>query len=191
MLRTAHLVMEPVGSQNARDMWRLLQRPHLRDFQDIPRLAFEELERQIRLRPRSLGRGAKGRYEWLLRANAFGAVIGWVSLRVNERTPALGEIGYSLVAEARGQGYATEAVWALIDEVFATTDISEIQACCLPENTPSRAVLARAGFREVRTIQGGAIVRGRRVNVVEHQLHRGEWTVRRRVATVRPRAGRP
>jgi hypothetical protein len=190
-LRTAHLIMEPVGVQNARDMWRLLQRPHLRDYQDIPRLAVEELERQIRLRPRRLIRGAKGRFEWLIRAATFDGSIGWVSLRVNERTPFLGEIGYSLVAEARGQGYATEAVWALIDEVFLSTDIAEIQACCLPENTPSRAVLARVGFREVRTITGGAIVRGRRVNVVEHQLHRGEWTVRRRAVAVRQRAGQP
>src|SRR5579863_3255045 len=130
MMRTANLTMEPVGPENARDMWRLLQRPHLRDFQDIPRLAFEELERQIRLRPKRLATGAKGRFEWLLRIDTFEGGIGWVSLRINERTPQVGEIGYSLIEEARGQGYATEAVGALVDEVFTLTDIAEIQACC-------------------------------------------------------------
>lgn len=184
-LRTAGLTMEPVTSQNARDMWRLLQRPHLRDFQDIPRLAYEELERQIRLRPKRLGRGAKGRFEWLLRSDGFEGGIGWVSLRVNERTPTLGEIGYSLISEARGRGFATEAVRALTEEVFTSTDISEIQACCLPDNVASRAVLARTGFREIRTIPGGAIVRGKRVSIIEHQLHRGEWTVRRRAHAAR------
>lgn len=188
-LRTAHLIMEPVGTQNARDMWRLLQRPHLRDYQDIPRLAFEELERQIRLRPKRLGRGAKGRFEWLLRAAAFEGGVGWVSLRINDRTPILGEIGYSLIVEARGKGFATEAVRALVGEVFAATELAEIQACCLPENLPSRRVLARVGFREVRTIPGGAVVRGRRVSIVEHQLHRGEWTVRHRAALRRSSAG--
>jgi [ribosomal protein S5]-alanine N-acetyltransferase len=190
-LRTSHLTMEPVGTGNARDMWRLLQRPHLRDFQDIPRLAYEELERQIRLRPKRLGRGGKGRFEWLLRAGNFEGGIGWVSLRINERSPHLGEIGYSLIVEARGQGYATEAVRALVDEVFTFTDLAEIQACCLPDNLPSRSLLARIGFRETRTIPGGAMVRGRRVNVVEHQLHRGEWTVKRRAGALRRPASRP
>jgi len=190
-LRTPHLTMEPVGPENAREMWRLLQKPHLRDFQDIPRLAFDELERQIRLRPRRLSRGAKGRFEWLLRAPDFGGYVGWVSLRVNERTPQVGEIGYSLIVEARGQGLATEAVRALVDEVFTATDLAEIQACCLPENVRSRAVLARLGFRETRTIPGGAIVRGRRVTVVEHQLHRGEWTARRRARILGRQDGRP
>lgn len=189
-LETARLTMEPVGTHNARDMWRLLQQPHLRDYQDIPRLPFEDLERQIRLRPRRLGRGAKGRFEWLIRSAEKGC-IGWVSLRINERTPHLGEIGYSLVEGARGNGYATEAVKALLAEVFSATELAEIQACCLPENASSRAVLARAGFRETRTIPGGAIVRGKRVTVVEHQLHRGEWTVKRGLVAAKRSAGRP
>lgn len=190
-LQTAHLTMEPVGPRNARDMWRLLQQPHLRDYQDIPRLPFEDLERQIRLRPKRLVAGAKGRFEWLLRAEAYEGGVGWVSLRINERTPHVGEIGYSLVEEARGHGFATEAVTALLDEIFATTDLAEIQACCLPENAASRAVLARSGFRETRTIPGGAIVRGKRVTVVEHQLHRGEWTVKRRLVPTKRSAGLP
>ena len=190
-MRTANLTMEPVGAENARDMWRLLQKPNLRDFQDIPRLALDELERQIRLRPKRLARGARGRFEWLLRADTFEGGIGWVSLRINERTPLLGEIGYSLIVEARGQGLATEAVRALVDEVFTQTDLAEIQACCLPENVPSRAVLAKTGFRETRTITGGAIVRGKRVSVVEHQLHRGEWTVKRRGRAQRRPSGQP
>jgi RimJ/RimL family protein N-acetyltransferase len=172
--------MEPVGAANAREMWRILQRPGLRDFQDIPRLPLEELERQIRLRPKHLQPGASGRFEWLLRAPGFDGGVGWVSLRINERSQHLGEIGYSLIQEARGHGFATEAVQALAEEVFTSSGVAEIQACCLPDNTPSRAVLARAGFRETRTLQGGAVVRGRRVSVIEHQLHRGEWTVARR-----------
>ena len=103
-----------------------------------------------------------------------------LAARQRERTPHVGEIGYSLIQEARGHGFATEAVQARAEEDFTSSGVGEIQACCLPDNTPSRAVLARAGFRETRTLNGGAVVRGRRVSVVEHQLHRGEWTVARR-----------
>lgn len=188
-LRTAQLTMEPVGPANAREMWRILQRPGLRDFQDIPRLPLEELERQIRLRPKHLQPGASGRFEWLLRADGVEGGVGWVSLRINERSGHVGEIGYSLIQEARGRGYATEAVRALVDEVFASSGVTEIQACCMPENAASRAVLARVGFRETRKLPGGAVVRGRRVTVIEHQVHRGEWSVARREAVQRAAGG--
>jgi len=101
--------------------------------------------------------------------------IGWISLRVNDRTPNIGEIGYSLVEEARGHGYATEALNAAIDEAFSAGELEEMQACCVPENLPSRGVLNRTGFSEERTIRGGAVIRGRHVDVVLYRMTRAEW----------------
>jgi ribosomal-protein-alanine N-acetyltransferase len=101
--------------------------------------------------------------------------IGWISLRVNDRTPHIGEIGYSLIEDARGFGYATEALTAAIDEAFGAGELEEMQACCVPENLSSRAVLNRTGFSEERTIRGGAVIRGRHVDVVLYRMTRSEW----------------
>jgi RimJ/RimL family protein N-acetyltransferase len=176
LLHTRRLDLIPVNAQNARELWRVLNAPDLRKYQDIPRIPAEDFERQVRARPRALDGRSTGRFEWLLQTRAKPvAPIGWISLRVNDRSPHIGEIGYSLVEEARGHGYATEALFAAIHEAFSAGELEEMQACCVPENQPSRGVLVRTGFAEERTIRGGAVIRGRHVDVVLYRLTRADW----------------
>lgn len=174
-LRTERLELVPVDARNARELWELLNAPDLRKYQDIPRLPVGEFERQVRTRPRRLDGRATGRFEWMLRTLDPPEDIGWISLRVNDRGPGFGEIGYSLIESARGHGFASEGLRAVIGEAFAAGDLDEVQACCVPENEASRRVLVRVGFREERTIRSGAIIRGRHVDVVLYALHRAEW----------------
>jgi [ribosomal protein S5]-alanine N-acetyltransferase len=182
-LRTARLTLAPVDPHNARELWRVLAFPDLRRFQDIPRVRVEEFERQVRARPRTLGARVPGRFEWLVRGELPLGAIGWISLRVNDRTPDVGEVGYSLIEAARGRGYATEALGAVIDEAFACAELNEVQACCVPENASSRAVLDLTGFREGRIVRGGATIRGRNVDVMLYTMHRAEW-MRARPGTI-------
>jgi len=177
---TPRLDLLPVDSGNARDLWRVLQQPDLREFQDIPRLAQEEFERQVRVRPQTLALGTTGRFEWLIRERQSGQDIGWVSVRINDRTRDHAELGYSLVTTARHKGYATEALSALAEEVFETTDLGELHACTVPENIASRRVLERVGFIESRLLHGGALVRNRRVDIFLYVFTRAQHVARLR-----------
>jgi len=58
------------------------------------------------------------------------------------------EVGYGLVADARGHGAATEALRGLLAE----TDRGgvRVRASVLPDNTASIRVLAKCGFTELR-----------------------------------------
>lgn len=174
-LHTTRLELIPVDARNAREHLELLNAPDLRKYQDIPRVPAEEFERQVRSRPRALDGRSTGRFEWLVEHSQPVRPIGWISLRVNDRSPHVGEIGYSLLEAERGRGYATEALSAVVGEAFAAGELEEMQACCVPENLPSRSVLARAGFGEERTIRGGAVIRGRHVDVVLYRMTRAEW----------------
>lgn len=58
------------------------------------------------------------------------------------------EIGYGLVAEARGWGFATEAVVALVAALDA--DGIRVRASVRPDNKPSLRVLATSGFTTLR-----------------------------------------
>jgi len=184
-LQTERVALQPVDVRNARELWEVLNAPDLRKFQDIPRVRAEEFERQVRTRPKSLRPGVIGRFEWLLRAHDGGAAIGWISLRVNDRTPRVGEVGYSLLQEARGKGYATEALRAVIDEAFIAAELDEVQACIVPDNAASRKVLDRTGFREERLLRSGAVIRGRHVDVLLFTIARGSWDRARRAAPAR------
>ncbi|MFF3375642.1 GNAT family N-acetyltransferase [Streptomyces sp. NPDC002680] len=59
------------------------------------------------------------------------------------------EVGYDLAEAARGNGYATEALHALKEWALARGDVRSLFATIEPANTPSQAVIARAGFVKV------------------------------------------
>lgn len=59
------------------------------------------------------------------------------------------EIGYSLIPESRGKGYATEAVNALAANALADPDVQRIIAHIEAANHASAAVLRRCGFEAV------------------------------------------
>jgi len=56
------------------------------------------------------------------------------------------EIGYGILDEHQGQGYATEAVAAALDWAFAHPDVTAIEAEAEAENAASLRVLAKCGF---------------------------------------------
>jgi ribosomal-protein-alanine N-acetyltransferase len=191
-MRTLHslrITLIPVDVRNARELWEVLNAPDLRKFQDIPRVRAEEFERQVRSRPKELRANTSGRFEWVLHAGKPETAIGWISLRVNDRSPRVGEVGYSLVLEARGKGYASEALQAVIDEAFIAGELDEVQACIVPENAASRRVLDRTGFREERLLRSGAVIRGRHVDVLLFSVSRASWARARRESMARSSSG--
>ncbi|WP_199811606.1 GNAT family N-acetyltransferase [Streptomyces sp. NRRL S-340] len=56
------------------------------------------------------------------------------------------EVGYSLVASARGHGYATEALRALSAWALARDDVRRLIATVDRANVPSQGVVTRAGY---------------------------------------------
>ncbi len=56
------------------------------------------------------------------------------------------EVGYSILPQFGGQGYATEMMGALTDWAFAHSNISTVAAEALPDNGASLRVLKKLGF---------------------------------------------
>ncbi|MGA7355428.1 MAG: GNAT family N-acetyltransferase [Candidatus Cybelea sp.] len=175
-IRTVRLRMAPVTSANAGVLWEVLQAPDLRDYQDLPDVDRTQFLRVVGARPKRFGAGVVGRFEWLLYyADGNDDVLGWVSLRIGDTNRSSAEVGYSVVRAFRGQGIATEAVGALVEEGFTRARLREIRAYCLPENTSSRAVLRHNGFEESGTLARGATVQGKPVDVILHSLDHERW----------------
>lgn len=57
-------------------------------------------------------------------------------------------IGYWVPRAATGRGIATAAVALGVDHCFGPVRLHRVEATVRPENAPSRAVLAKVGFRE-------------------------------------------
>ena len=178
-LVSERLRLVPVTSQNAETLWKVLQQPGLREFQDLPDANLAQFRRMVAARPAKLEAGAWGRFEWLIYLEGIDEPVGWASLRVGERATSSAEIGYSVVENFRGRGIATEAVLAIAAEAFAHVRLRKLRAYCVPENASSRAVLASAGFHEDGVLPHGATVGGEPVDVLGYVLDREQWELRR------------
>ncbi|MGW3915043.1 GNAT family N-acetyltransferase [Streptomyces sp. NPDC005070] len=78
------------------------------------------------------------------------------------------EVGYDLAENARGRGYATEALSALAETALARDDVKLLFAAIERENAPSQRVIARAGFTRA----------GEDVEKAAHELHGLEESLR-------------
>ncbi|MDP9017560.1 MAG: GNAT family N-acetyltransferase [Candidatus Eremiobacteraeota bacterium] len=174
-IRTERLRLTPVSVQNAAALWGLLQAPGLREFQDLPNVGSAAFSTMVGKRPKRLRVGISGRFEWLMYMHRMRRALGWISLRIMDREPRIGEIGYSVIGEFRGRGLATEAVRALIEEAFEQAELDRISAYCVPENVASRRILENLGFRDAGLVHHGASVGGRPVDVLHHVMRRNEF----------------
>ena len=76
-----------------------------------------------------------------------GAVIGDCGFHGIPDDGEMVEIGYSIAASARGRGYATEAVEALIGFALLQRGVRRVRAETTRANPASRRVLEKAGMR--------------------------------------------
>lgn len=174
-LKTERLRLVPVTPANAGVLWNVLQAPHLREYQDLPDLSLDQFVAAVSERPTSLNAGAIGRFEWLVYGEGSEEAIGWISLRIAERTRSTAEIGYSIVRDYRGRGLATEAVAALIEEGFGSAALLRMRAYCVPGNLSSRHVLRNNGFEDDGVLPHGATLAGQPVDVIAYSLERARW----------------
>lgn len=76
-------------------------------------------------------------------------VLGWCGVMpAHESQPIAGtpEIGWRLIPETWGQGYATEAASAVLIDAFDRVGLAEVWAYTSPHNVRSQAVMQRLGL---------------------------------------------
>jgi len=72
-------------------------------------------------------------------------LVGWGGFK---GPPANGvvELGYEIAESRRGQGLATDAVAAMLEQAFASPEVESVIAHTLAERNASNRVLEKAGF---------------------------------------------
>lgn len=75
-----------------------------------------------------------------------GRHIGGVSVYINQDCPNESELGWMLLKEYHGKGYATEAALGLKEFAFETLGLNKIYAHCDARNDASRRVMEKIGM---------------------------------------------
>ena len=89
-------------------------------------------------------------------------LLGAITLDNIRRGPAqAGTLGYWIGETHARHGYMREAIEALVHHAFHRLDLSRIEAACLPENTPSRGLLEKCGFKYEGVAQSYLQIGGR------------------------------
>jgi RimJ/RimL family protein N-acetyltransferase len=101
---------------------------------------------QLRLRP------ADG--PWLLRpilligSDGRRTAIGYLNFHGAPDEHGRVEVGYTLLPDARGHGYAIEAVRAAFDWATRVHGVTRFRAAVAPDNERSRNLILKLGFRQ-------------------------------------------
>lgn len=89
-------------------------------------------------------------------------LLGAITLDNIRRGPAQsGTLGYWIGRDFARYGYMSEAIKAVVAYSFAKLDLSRIEAATLPENTPSRGLLEKSGFKYEGVAQSYLQIAGR------------------------------
>jgi RimJ/RimL family protein N-acetyltransferase len=97
-------------------------------------------------------------YFLLRREGAKPVLIGNGGFKGKFVTPGACEVGYSVMENHQGNGYASEVVSALVEWAFTHPEVERVVAHTLPELTASVRVLEKNGFTPAEPLEPDAIM---------------------------------
>lgn len=107
-----------------------------------------------------------------------GKLIGDCGFRVLTDDPEQAEIGMTLAPEFQGKGFATEAMRALLNYLFATLDKHRVFGSVDPRNVSSLRLLERVGLRKEAHFVKSLRFRGEWVDDMIFAMLAEEWNQR-------------
>ena len=161
ILTTERLVLRPVTTGDHAALLAHWTAPDVREFLfDGGILSSATISQVIDDSERDFA--AAGYGLWLVFERETSELTGTVGLRPLEDLGI--EILYSLAAQARGKGYATEAAGIVLDYALGVLGLPEVLAEIDAGNQASAAVITRLGMRPFDVVPGvlGAMTRYRR-----------------------------
>jgi RimJ/RimL family protein N-acetyltransferase len=162
-LKTNNLILRPFERSDLDDVLSYYSLPEVQRYLDWKardkseaKTAFDAMRKQTRLtRPGDILTLAVVR-------KTDGAVMGHVSLRWTDATAGQGEIRFAIGPAYRRQGYATEAVKAVMTHAFEHFRMHRVYAVTAGQNQASAKLLRGIGMRL-------------EAHYREHALFMGEW----------------
>ncbi|MGO0061614.1 GNAT family N-acetyltransferase [Brevibacillus fluminis] len=100
---------------------------------------------------------------WIIRENASGNDVGFISMCTRNREILTAEIGFIFLDAYKGKGYATEAVKHMIDFATKTYGFKKFTAVCSEEHAASRRVLEKVGMKLDKIVPDSTEINGKMV----------------------------
>ena len=137
-METERLVLRRFVPDDWKELYEYLSQASVRQYRPYPVYNEEAAKTEATYRSRD--------FYWAVCLKGNEKLIGDVYFR--SWNIGVWEIGYSINEKYQKNGFATEAVEALIDDAFKNKGAHRVEARCDPQNMASWRLLERLGFRQ-------------------------------------------
>lgn len=160
ILETERLRLEPLVASDTDHLFPIMGDPEVMAYWDVPEIDDPDMVAAIVQSQVDSMAAGKALY-WIMRTLASGEFVGSCDLSEIDRWHRRAEVGFMLGREAWGQGYALEAMQAVI--AFAGSGgVRKLTARTHLGNRRSEAVLQKLGFDEEGLLRGHILKDGER-----------------------------
>jgi len=173
-LHTARLRLRPFDDSDRDALFALQSNAHVLRYWDSPPWSDRPRAERFITACRQMAEEGTG-VRLAVDRVSDGEFIGWCHLTRWNPDYRSASMGYCFDDAAWGQGYATEAVRALLQWAFDTIELNRVQAETDTRNTASARVLEKLGFVREGTLREDCVVNGEVSDSWVYGLIRREW----------------
>jgi ribosomal-protein-alanine N-acetyltransferase len=159
-LETERMRLAPLVADDIRHIFPLMRDAEVMAFWDVGEIDDPDvIARIVEGQVEEMGKGRS--IYWTMRSLADGQFIGTCDLSEIDRRHRRAEVGFMLGREAWGQGYASEAIQAVLSYA-ATQGLRRLLARTHLGNRRSEILLQKLGFEEEGMLRGHVLRDGER-----------------------------
>jgi [ribosomal protein S5]-alanine N-acetyltransferase len=107
--------------------------------------------------------------------HADGQKLGTIGLKIVDHQRRVAEIGFMLLPQAQGRGFAAEAAEQLVSYAFLQLQLKKLIAICAAANTGSVKLLQKLGFTLEQQLANNSQINGVPVDDVQYALAKVKW----------------
>jgi len=115
------------------------------------------------------------KYQLAVTLRTSGQLIGNCGIRTKSAGAHQADIGFELDLLLWGQGYATEAAWAILQFGFEELHLHRVWSWCIADNLGSRRVLEKLGMKQEGRLRENESFKGRYWDTLIYAILEKEW----------------
>lgn len=176
-LSTPRLRLRPLLLADARPLARLRDDPEVARHQSWQRYSEADAEALIHNLAGQRPGTAGAWFQWAIERRSDAVLLGDCGLKTCD-DPRLGELGYTLGRAHQRQGFASEAVRAVLDLAFRELGMHRVSASIDVDNLASIALCERLGLRREAHFRRSVWFKGAWCDDIVYAILGDEWLAR-------------
>lgn len=173
--RSKRLILRQFSAPDVDSFYLYRSSPEVAKFQSWENYQYHEAELFVRQQSRCLPDQPGTWFQFAIALAETNHLIGDCAMHTLFDESRIVEIGFTVAVEHQGNGYASEAVRALLNYVFKTLGKHKVIAFTDVRNEKSIRLLERVGMRREGHLLQNYMSKGQWVDEYQYSLLQSEW----------------